>query len=194
MSSTQFTRQVNLIVSAAGMLHRMLDDPAASARQLATAVTELRGNPVAGTHDGVETAPNVPGALDRRRVTDVSARLEILMDAIETAAARFALYETAGGDELGELVRLLVDQAKEVESAVGALGDSNRVVEHAYRVKRLESVADRVYERGLVRLLAEMTDPIEVLRRKDMLEDVERATDRAKDVADALEKLMVGHA
>jgi uncharacterized protein Yka (UPF0111/DUF47 family) len=60
-------------------------------------------------------------------------------------------------------------------------------------VNRHEHDADQIFRRGLARLFNERTDPLELMKWRDILESIETATDRAEDVANIIEGIVLEH-
>jgi uncharacterized protein len=69
-----------------------------------------------------------------------------------------------------------------------------RVQEHCIDVNRLENRIDRKYRDALGKLLNNQNDPIYIIKWKDIYQLVEDASDRAEDVANILEGLVVKYA
>jgi uncharacterized protein Yka (UPF0111/DUF47 family) len=61
------------------------------------------------------------------------------------------------------------------------------------QVNKHEHDADLVFRRGLARLFNERTEPLELMKWRDILEAIETATDRAEDVANIIEGIVLEH-
>jgi uncharacterized protein Yka (UPF0111/DUF47 family) len=68
------------------------------------------------------------------------------------------------------------------------------VVERCVEINRLENDADRLFQSAIGTLFEEVKDPIDVIKRKEIIESVERATDKAEDVSNVLESIVVKNA
>ena len=64
----------------------------------------------------------------------------------------------------------------------------------AVELNRLENEADRVHQNALQRLFAEETDPILIMKWKEVIDLLEEAADRCEDVANVVEGVVVKHA
>jgi uncharacterized protein len=62
---------------------------------------------------------------------------------------------------------------------------------HAVEVNRLENVADALLRDSLVALFEEASDPIEVLKWKEIYETLEVVTDRCEDVVNVIEGILI---
>ena len=99
--------------------------------------------------------------------------------------------------DAAKLCAIIEEQAKQIAAAMPYLRDKRRfaqVREHIVEVNRLENDADRVLRAALSQLLADHRDVFELMRWKEIYEQLEDATDRCEDVADVLLGLAIKHA
>ena len=61
-------------------------------------------------------------------------------------------------------------------------------------INRLENEADAVLRAAVAKLFKEETNPITVIKWKEIFEALEEATDRAEDVANIIEGVILEHA
>ena len=132
--------------------------------------------------------------IDREDIHELARSLDDVIDAIDAAATVIRRYRVApvryGARELAAIIAKSTHQ---VRMAVDALERKHGVHERAVEVNRLENEADRVHDEALRRLFEEETDPIAVIKWKEVLDYLEEATDRAEDVANVLEGVVVKH-
>ena len=81
-----------------------------------------------------------------------------------------------------------------ITEALAALEKRKGVLELAARINQLEREADRVHQDSIVSLFDQESDPIVVIKWKEILDFLEAATDRCEDVANLLEGVVVKHA
>jgi predicted phosphate transport protein (TIGR00153 family) len=132
--------------------------------------------------------------IDREDIHALARTLDDVMDEIDNAAHLIPLYriETIRGGTR-ELVRIILQQTDELRAAVEALENRKGVLERAIEINRLENEADRVHKQAIGQLFDEEKDPIAVIKWKEILDVLERATDRCEDVANLLENVVVKH-
>ena len=132
--------------------------------------------------------------LDREDIHTLAISLDDIMDAIDAAAAVMRLYKIPhvrpGARRLADLVCESMDRITE---ALGALEKRQGVLELAARVNQLEREADRVHQDAIVALFEQETDPISVIKWKEIFDFLEAATDRCEDVGNLLEGVVVKH-
>jgi len=60
-------------------------------------------------------------------------------------------------------------------------------------INRLENEGDAALRRGMARLFKESTDPIHIIKWKEIYEFLEEATDACEDVANIIEGVVLEH-
>jgi len=132
--------------------------------------------------------------LDREDIHSLAISLDDVMDAIDAAAAVVRLYKIQrvrpGARRLAEIV---IESMDRITEALGALEKRTGVLELAARVNQLEREADRVHQDAIVELFDQETDPIAVIKWKEIFDFLEAATDRCEDVGNLLEGVVVKH-
>jgi predicted phosphate transport protein (TIGR00153 family) len=132
--------------------------------------------------------------IDREDIHELAKTLDDVMDAIDNAASLVPLYKI---DKVRpgarELTRIIIQQCDEIRNAVEALEQRKGVLERAIEINRLENEADRVHMNAISQLFDEETNPIVVLKWKELYDLLEEATDACEDVANLLENVVVKH-
>jgi predicted phosphate transport protein (TIGR00153 family) len=139
--------------------------------------------------------------LDREDITDLAGRLDDFVDAIEEAVRRTWLYRIDAPTEHASLLaRIISEQAERIADSVPLL-QNRRQWDHMLRcaidIKRLENEADEVLDRALAELFDGVEDIralIKEIRWGEIYQDLENATDRAEDIANTLERIVVKNA
>lgn len=131
--------------------------------------------------------------IDREDIIALASHLDSILDMIDAAANRLALYE------IGEPVEAMVDLADtivlattELHRAVGLIRDmrqGDEVERICVEVHRLENVADDLMNNSVAALFKD-PDPIRIIKFKEIIERLEEATDHAEDVANILSDIV----
>jgi uncharacterized protein len=133
--------------------------------------------------------------IDRNDIYRLITKMDDIMDLVEAAAERVALYEMPTmTKEAGDLARCLVSSAEHVAIAVAAIRDLRKpavILEQCVEINRLENVADGILRAALAKLFREEKDPISVIKWKEIYETLEAATDRCEDVANVIEGVVL---
>ena len=132
---------------------------------------------------------------DREDIHTLTSSLDDVLDFINAACARIVMYRiTDPPPEAGTLAHLILAQCEELGKAVAHLQKSDHVLARCVEINRLENEADQVSRVAIARLFEQETDPITLIKIKELLEFLETATDKAEDVADVLETVVLKNA
>ena len=135
--------------------------------------------------------------LERDDIHRLITRMDDIMDFVEAAAERMALYELVSGPpELSALADVLMRSAEEVQRAVRGLRDMKNaelVIHSCIEINRMEHEADGILRGAVAKLFKEEKDPITIIKWKEIYENLENATDRCEDVANVIEGVVLEH-
>jgi uncharacterized protein len=181
------------IIEAAEILTTMVNAPAADASSLAVKIKDLEHKGDELTHHVIEELNKTfITPIDREDIHDLGSALDDVLDLIDNVAARIVLFRISEPIHgVPEICSVLLSQTKEIGAAVSDLKNNDRVVEHCIEINRLENDADRHFQTAMGWLFENVKDPIEVIKRKEIIETIEAATDMAEDVANVLESIIV---
>jgi hypothetical protein len=133
--------------------------------------------------------------IDREDIFRLAGDLDDVIDVIDSVARRAEIFRVgAAPDGVKQLTVV-------IEKAVGALlvgveqlkkrnGD---VMKASLLAKQLEEEADTIYHAMLGRLFDEETNAIELIKWKEIYDNLERCVDQAEDVANVLESIAIKH-
>jgi uncharacterized protein len=132
--------------------------------------------------------------LDREDIVGLASKLDDVTDVCHDVAEMVVLYKV-------KTIRpLAVQQAKVLVSAaehlVKALKDLDRLAglePHWIKIHTLENEGDQLFRAAVGDLFAHSTDPIEIIKWKDLHALIEVAIDRCEDVANIVETIVVKH-
>ena len=147
------------------------------------------------THDSIQRLHRTfVTPFDREDLYALATSLDDVMDEIDHAATLvrlYAIHTVRPGAR--ELARTVAGSTDRVHAALVALATKKPVHPHAVEINRLENEADRAYHEALRRLFAEETDPIAIMKWKELLDVLEQITDACEDVANVIEGITVKH-
>lgn len=133
--------------------------------------------------------------IDREDIHLISSDLDDVMDRLDATARRAKIFRVGPSPEgVDELCAMVEEITHEVLNAVVSLRDGKDVMQHCIRAKRLEEEGDAVYHDMLGKLFDTETDPIRLIKWKEMFDMLEQALDEAEDVANAIESIVLKHA
>lgn len=193
-----FTDHAARSVAASKLLVEMLDH-LDEARAYADKIKELEHEGDRITHTCIAALHQTwITPLDREEIHALITQLDDVLDAIEAASERFALFEiTDARDEARELSQWLVASCEAMHLAVGSLRDlkhPQKVLELCVEINKHENTADGCYRRGISGLFKHEKDPVVIMKWRDIYDYLEEATDRCEDVANTIEGVVLEHA
>jgi predicted phosphate transport protein (TIGR00153 family) len=129
---------------------------------------------------------------DREDIHQLASKLDDVLDFIHAASARIVMYRiTAPPPAAVELAKIILKQSQELQQAVSLMQKNGNILDHCVEINRLENEADLVSQQAIARLFEYEQDPINLIKIKELLECLERATDKAEDVANVLETVVL---
>ncbi len=193
-----FSGHAQRTTRAAGLLVQILEHPD-QARVLGQQIADLEHEGDRITHETVLALHQTwITPLDREDIHGLISRLDDVLDLVDSASDRFTLYQLASvRSEAIEIAKILHVACAEIERAMGLLRnmkDGKQLLDLCRQINRHEHDADTIFRRALARLFNERTDPLEVMKWRDILDALEAATDRAEDVANIIEGIVLEHA
>lgn len=133
--------------------------------------------------------------LDREDLYMLAHRIDDVIDFIENAVSNFVVYGiTAPRAYLEEFCILTHKATKEVAESVRGLNDlknSCHIFTHTLEINNLESQADEIFKKALSDLFHNEPDTKEIMKWKDIFQSFERALDRAEDVSNVIEGIVL---
>ena len=133
--------------------------------------------------------------IDREDIHDLASALDDILDAVDAVADRFVIYKIARPTEWAiRLADILYEASVAVGRGVDRIGMSHaQIKECCVQVNSLENKADRVSRDAISALFEKETDPISVIKWKEIYETIEEGTDRCEDVSNVLERIVLKH-
>lgn len=135
--------------------------------------------------------------LEREDILALAQELDDMVDGIEASASRMAIYGVNEADlHIRSFASLLQKQTAEIAAAVDILGTKKllSIREHNARIKTLEKGGDEELRQCLIELFSRPLDPVYLIKMKEIYETLETTTDRAEDIADTLESVVMKNA
>ncbi len=136
--------------------------------------------------------------IDREDLHALTSSVDDVIDMIESCSSRILVYHLRElTDPMREMIGLLRDAAHEIAACLIALHDLGKLEQiqvHVIRVNSLENEADVVYRRALSKLFEAPTDAVELVREKEILDQLEKAVDACEDVMDLIRSVVVKNA
>ncbi|HEY5610706.1 MAG TPA: DUF47 family protein [Thermoanaerobaculia bacterium] len=187
-----YLRMADYLADACMLLDQMISvappDHAKAAR-----IKEIEHHCDQLTHDVIQRLNQTFIApLDREDIHALAIALDDVVDSVDAAASLIPLYQiTQIRSGARELTGIIVAQADQIRGAVQALDKRKGLLDFVREINRLEHEADTAHQQAVGMLFQEETNPVTLIKWKEILDMLEDATDRAEDVANLFENILV---
>ena len=132
--------------------------------------------------------------LDREDIVGLASKIDDVTDVCYDVSEMVSLYKvTAIRPAAVRQAQVLVQAAQEVVVAMADLEKLKGLEPHWIKIHTLENEGDQVFREAVADLFAHSTDPVEIIKWKDIHGLIEVAIDRCEDVANIVETIVVKH-
>ena len=125
--------------------------------------------------------------IDREDIMELAHAIDDVVDKIHAVCERLILYRIGHVmPAVTEMSSIIVEGSGEILHLIRSLRNMSNQKEIRDRIRRvhtLENKADSIYHAGLAQLFENPKDPIELIKWKELLEQIEDATDKIELVA-----------
>ena len=169
------------------LLRDLLDDfPEHSSLARDILICEQEGDRI--THDIIHEMTVNGSKLDQRDAYELARALDDVVDYAEETADSLELYGVeAPMEQAQQLATVLADASLSVAEALAHLRADEDVSSQLIEIHRLENEGDRISREAIASLFKSGTDPMVVIRWKDIFESLEQAIDSCETVAHVIE-------
>ena len=179
------------LVTGATLLGEILGADRAARKVLAKQMSDAEHLADEATHSIMRRlAQTFVTPFDRDDIYVLAAGLDDCMDFMEEAADLIVLYKL---DELparvADQIQVLQRAAELTAEAMPRLRSMSDLHEYWVEVNRLENQADKAHRKLLAELFDEVTDPILLMKLKEVVEKLEDAADAFEKVANTVETI-----
>ncbi|HEX2954245.1 MAG TPA: DUF47 family protein [Bacillota bacterium] len=193
----------------------LFEEAAANAAQGARVLTELVNDPsikVAKTeelesleHKGDELTHDIIAELHRAFITPIDREdiftmakvTDNILDAMESAAHRFVMFNISKTTEPAQkLAQLISESSGYLEKIMHNLRTLKRIVidnQMVVEINRLENVGDNIYRDAVKDLYSGAYDTLEVVKWREIYDHLEDTMDALEDVANIVEGIAMKH-
>jgi uncharacterized protein len=131
---------------------------------------------------------------DREDIFTLIVALDDVCDYVDAGARAILMYDIKEvSDYSRQLAKVIQSQAMEIHTAISMLSKPDGLNQHIVEIHRLENEADDVYFRAIGDLFHKSSDPMTVIKWKELYEILENATDRCESVANIIESVILKH-
>jgi len=190
-----FERAAANLADSAGLLLKLLTDfhdPEAAHAE----IRQLE-------HEGDEITHQIMRALnttfvtpfDREDIHRLASLIDDILDGIEAVADLLVLHQIEEPlPEMAQQAEVLVRACDQTYQSMARLRRFSGLDQYWVEINRLENEGDRIYRKTVARLFSGDFKAMDVLKWKDLVDQLEAAIDKCEDVANTLESIVLKHA
>jgi uncharacterized protein Yka (UPF0111/DUF47 family) len=145
-----------------------------------------------------ELGRNFITPFDREDIHYLASALDDIADFIFASAKKINFYRVNHNDSgIHKLTELINQSTGEVRKAVGELRNMKNmrlITECLVRINSLENESDDIFDLSIERLFATEADAKEVIKKREIYQVMETATDKCEDAANVIESIIVKYA
>jgi len=132
--------------------------------------------------------------IDREDIYRLAGDLDEVIDVIDGVARRAQIFRVGAAPEgVKKLTDVIQRALATLELGVQDLRKRDGVMEQCIEAKRLEEEADSLYHTSLGQLFDTEKNAIELVKWKEIYDNLERCVVQAEDVANVLESITIKH-
>ena len=132
--------------------------------------------------------------LDREDIVGLASKIDDVTDVCLDTAEMISLYKvTSIRPAARRQAHTLVLAAQQMVMALQNLEKLRGLEPHWIKIHTLENEGDGIFREAVADLFARSTDPVEIIKWKDIHGLIEVAIDRCEDVANIVETIVVKH-
>ncbi|MFL5810022.1 MAG: DUF47 domain-containing protein [Flavisolibacter sp.] len=145
-----------------------------------------------------ELGRNFITPFDREDIHYLASALDDVADYIFATAKKINFYRVNPNDiGMQKLSEIILQSCTEVRKAVGELRNMKNmrlITESLVKINSLENEADDIFDMSIERLFATEPDAKEVIKKREIYQVMETATDKCEDAANVIESIIVKYA
>ena len=145
-----------------------------------------------------ELGRNFITPFDREDIHYLASALDDVADFVYASAKKINFYRVDVNDlGLHKLAEIVVQSTREVRKAVGELRNMKNmrlITDSLVKINSLENEADDMFDMSIERLFATEPDAKEVIKKREIYQVLETATDKCEDAANVIESIIVKYA
>jgi predicted phosphate transport protein (TIGR00153 family) len=135
--------------------------------------------------------------MDREDIYSLASALDDVLDAIEAVSDLFVLHHIAEPlPVMKAQADVLVQATRQTEEGLKSLRkmDRDRLEPYWIEINTLENEGDKLYRRAVAELFSGDHKSMDVLKWKDVIENLEESLDGCENVANIVESIVLKHA
>lgn len=146
----------------------------------------------------VELGKNFITPFDREDIHSLALALDDICDHIYASAKKINFYKVDPSDQgIQKLSEVIYDSVLAVNQAVlelRNLKNTKKIVDCVIKINSAENLADDIFDLSIERLFETENDAKQVIKRREIYQTLENATDKCEDAGNVIESIVVKYA
>ncbi len=145
-----------------------------------------------------ELGRNFITPFDREDIHYLATALDDIADYIYASSKKIKFYRVNPNDQgMQKFAELIVQACEHIHVAVHGLRDMKnlrQITESLVKINSIENQADDIFDMSIERLFDTEQDAREVIKKREIYQAMEIATDKCEDAANVIESILVKYA
>lgn len=146
----------------------------------------------------VELSKNFITPFDREDIYALAKALDDVADYMHSSSKHIINYNVTEVDDFMisfvDIMEESIHQLTKAITELRSMKNLRKVAEACIEINALEGKADVLYDEAISTLFSSNRDAIEIIKLKDVYEEMEIVTDKCEDAADILESIIIKYA
>lgn len=145
----------------------------------------------------VELGQNFITPFDREDIHALAIVLDDVADFIYASSKKIINYKAEVDDFMKKMVVIIQSSINALSKAVHELRNMKKlreITEACVAINSFENQADDLLDKGMIRLFSETMDAVELVKLKDIYQDMEIITDKCEDASNVIESIIIKYA
>ncbi len=147
----------------------------------------------------IELGKNFITPFDREDIHALASALDDIADYIYSAAKKINFYKIdpisdQGIQKTAEAIKEAVAAVKAAVMELRNLKNTQKIIECVIKINSIENSADDIFDMSIERLFESDVDAKELIKRREIYQVMETATDKCEDAGNVIESIVVKYA
>lgn len=146
----------------------------------------------------IELSKNFITPFDREDIHYLATSLDDIADFMYAASKKILNYNVSESDEyMKEMAEINQKSIKALADAImklRSMKNISQIKQDCVLINSLENAADDALDRAIINLFSSEKNPVDVIKLKDVYEDMEMISDKCEDASNVIESIIIKYA